>query len=315
MKKIISLTFITTIIVVVSCKKHESSSTNSTPPPPTDNYASISAFFSQNAPAMQTYTVNATTGGNFTSPQGTAVTIPANAFVTQAGAPVTGVVTIQFKDIYKKSDMLLANMATMMSYSYPLKSGGEFYIKAISNNAAVTLASGQKISVSQPASLTGGLDPLMQPFVAKDTVTHPWVYSAWDSVSIFTQNYIFKLYQMNTPVDSGSWSNSDNSNYFSAYTQTTLKLVANDSAYVYDTFVFLLFKNLSSMVHVYNNYETFSYNYAPQGLQCTMVAVGIKGGKLYSSFIPITISANQTVNFSLSLTTTSTFTTQLQALN
>ena len=73
---------------------------------------------------------------------------------------------------------------------------------------------------------------------------------------------------------------------------------------------------IASMVHVYNvGYENFRYYYAPQGLQCTVVAIGVKGGKLYSAFVPITIGTNQTVPFTLSPTTTSTFTTQLQTLN
>ncbi|HEX7412679.1 MAG TPA: hypothetical protein VF411_01445 [Bacteroidia bacterium] len=326
MKTSKSLILLIAIVAVVSCKKDTKSSTTTTPPPtPTDNYSSVNAFFSKNGVAMQSYTINGTTGGSFTSPQGTTVTIPANAFLTQASVPVTGNVIIQFKDIYKKSDMLLSNMPTMTYYGNPLKSGGEFFIKAIQNNAALILASGKKITVSQPISLTGGVrDTLQKAFIGKDTTGNcstgctvfAWVPStAADSVQAF-QNYIFSLYQMNSPADSGSWCNSDNSSYFAAYPQTTLTLLAKDSVSTYGTYVFLLFKNLASMVHVYNYmYEDFPYYYAPQGLQCTMVAVGVKSGTLYSSFVPITIGANQTYTFSLSATTTSTFTTQLQTLN
>jgi hypothetical protein len=46
-----------------------------------------------------------------------------------------------------------------------------------------------------------------------------------------------------------------------------------------------------------------------------MVAVAVKDGNVYSSFVPITISAAQTVNFTLSPTTTSDFTTAVKALN
>src|ERR1039458_2994117 len=122
MKTSKSLILIIAIVAVVSCKKDTKSSTTTTPPPPAaDNYSSVNAFFSKNGVAMQTCTVNGTTGGSFTSSQGTTVTIPANAFLTQASVPVTGNVTIQFKDIYKKSDMLLSNMPTMGYYGNPLK--------------------------------------------------------------------------------------------------------------------------------------------------------------------------------------------------
>ena len=89
-------------------------------------------FFEKNGVQMQTHTIDATAGGTFTSPQGTVVTIPANAFVTGGGAPITGNVNIEFKDIYKKSDMLLSNMSTQTATG-PLKSAGEFFIKEIND--------------------------------------------------------------------------------------------------------------------------------------------------------------------------------------
>ena len=70
------------------------------------------------------------------------------------------------------------------------------------------------------------------------------------------------------------------------------------------------------MVHVYNSgYENFKYNYAPQGVQCTVVAVGFKGNTLYASYTPITIGTNQTVLFTLSPTTTSAFVAQIRTLD
>ena len=77
-----------------------------------------------------------------------------------------------------------------------------------------------------------------------------------------------------------------------------------------------MFTNVNSLVHVYNGGGSdFPYNYAPIGLQCTIMAIGAKDEKLYSSFTPITISAGQTVNFTLSETTDAAFKTQLNALN
>ncbi len=313
------LILIFSILGIISCKKdpsmplHDSSTTVIS-----ENYSSINDFFSKNSVAMQTYNIDGSLGGSFISPQGTTVSVPANAFITQTGSPVTGNVTIQFKDIYAKSDMLLSDMPTTTYWGIPLKSGGEFFIKATSNNSAIILASGKKINVIQPAALTGGLDTLnqQQAFNANDTIPRNWIQNYNDSVHTTAEDYIFSLYQFNSPADSGSWCNSDNASYFSKYTQTILKLIPNDNVNVYYTQVFLVFKKISSMVHVYYDYtSSFPYNYAPVGLQCTIVAVGVKNGTLYSSFVPITISANQTINFTLSATTTSAFISQLKALN
>jgi hypothetical protein len=326
MKTTNKLFLIAIIVVIISCKKDTKNTTTAPPNSNTDNYPSVQAFFSTNNIAIQTYTIDASTGGSFTSLQGTTVTIPPNAFLTKLNVPVTGNVTIQFKDIYKKSDMFLESMPTVMFGGAPLISGGEFFIKAVQNNAALILASGQRIDVSQPSSLTGGVNAAIpqKAFVGIDssncsaicTTSIFWVPTTADSVKAFSQNYIFSLYQFRFPEDSGSWCNSDNSTFFASYPQTTLTLAAQDSVNTYGTEVFLFFKNQTSMVHVYNNwYGKFSYSYAPQGLQCTAVAVGIKGGKLYSSFTPITIGANQTVPFALSATTTSTFIAQLKTLD
>ncbi len=266
---------------------------------------------------MQTYTISGTAGGQFLTPQGTTVVIPPNAFVDQNNNPVTGSVTIQFKDIYKKSDMLLSNKPTQMQFGAPLKSAGEFFVKATVNNAPVFLGTGKKITVKQPL-VTGPADTAMVPFVlAPDSfnLNAAWQQNPFDSLYVTASQYVFSLYQFSYPADSGTWSNSDNSTFFSAYTQTALTLHANDNPVDYSTDVFLVFKTVNSMVHVYRSGNDYPYLYAPVGLQCTMVAVGIKGSKLYAAFVPVTIGNNQTVNFSLTQITTADFKNQLKALN
>lgn len=312
------ITTVGTILIVsfISCTKNHFSIT--------DNYSSINDFFEKNSVPVSTYNIDARSGGSFTTAQGTTVTIPANAFITESNTTVTGNVIIQFKDIYQKSDMLLSNMPTETYYGYPLKSGGEFFIKATSNNSAVDLDSGKEITVTQPANLTGGLDTVNKqtPFVlVNDSLGKGWAPAPTDSIFISssfasTSAYVFGLYQFSTPVDSGTWCNSDNMSYFSAYTMTNLILLPNDSVNEYSTTVFLLFRNLNSMVHVYyDQYSGFPYYYAPQGLPCTLVALGVKNGTLYSSFVPITITANETVSFTLSKTNTNEFDNKLKSLD
>ncbi len=302
--------------VVMGCHKDSTQPTTTTTKTTanTDNYTSMANFFATNGVAMQTYTVTGSAGGSFTTPQGTQVTIPANAFDNNLWQTVTGTVTINFRDIYQKSDMLLSNIPTNMNTGAPLKSGGEFFIKATSGGTAVNLVN--VITVKQPlnsAPLDSGMSAFFKP--VNDTIG--WGVNDSDGYSIPTiANYVFSLYTFNEPVDSGTWCNSDNPSYFSAYPQTVLTLKESDNPANYDTYVFLVFKSINAMVHVYNGSgDAFPYNYAPVGLQCTVVAVGIKGGAVYSSFTPITISANQTVNFSMTATTTADFKSQLAALN
>jgi len=309
------------LMIVASCKKEDHPSDN-TAGPVADNYSSMADFYAMNGVSLQHYTVDAASGGNFTTPNGTVITVPANAFSTLAGGNVAGNVTIEFKDIYKKSDMLLSDKPTITALGGLLKSAGEFFIKAVQDNEPLRLGAGKKIDVVQPA--IGGVanDTAMAPFVANPD-TMAFGNFAWqpavvfDSVNLNATSYVFSLYAFTSPEDTGTWCNSDNSSYFNAFSQTVFTLHATYDPDTFYTDVFLVFANENSMVHVYRNSGTpdFSYFYAPQGLSCTVVAVAVKEGKLYSSFTPITIGSNQTVDFSVSVTTTDAFKAALSSLN
>lgn len=294
-------------------------------PPSGTNYSSMQSFWSHNEIPTQTYAINGTTGGTFTTPQGTQVTIPANAFVTQSYTPVSGIVQIEFKDLYKKSDMLFANVATTDFTGAPLKSGGEFFIRATFNDSAILIAPGKEITVRQPAALTGGADFIneMTPFIGQpdSAGVNEWVAAPVDTggatVVTTATDYIYTLYSFSTPVDSGTWCNSDNSSFFDGYTQTTFTIAIPDVDLCNSSQVFLVFTDVSSMIHVYSSYfdNSFPYDYAPLGLHCTIVAVGLKNHVLHSAFVPVTIGSNQTVELTLQETTEATFKSSLEALN
>lgn len=312
MKTIITLATVITIITIVSCKKEKH------PGPESGTYSSLNNFYVQNGVPLQTYNINGTTGGTFTSPQGTVVIIPPNAFITQAGAPVPGNVIVEFKDIYKKSDMLLSDKTTNMYWGRALKSGGEFFIKAISGGSPVLLASGKKITANQPASLTGDVDTTMGAYVLlQDSAAGlgNWYGSQYNNVVSTAYSYVYSLFQFSQPDSSGTWSNTDSPYPFASYVPNVLTLHPIDDPKIFSMDVFLVFSNITTVVHVYRYGFDFPDYYAPVGMQCTAVVIGLKDGKLYSSFVPITISANQTVNFSLSETSTKEFRAKLQTLN
>jgi hypothetical protein len=314
MRNILKLTAIIAMVIIASCKKEKVDETS--PGTTSASYSSVKDFLSRNKAKNQIFTVNGATGGSFTSSQGTVVFVPANAFVTNQGIPVTGTVQIEFKDIYKKSEMLLSDVPTQTAAGKMLKSGGEFFINASFNNQDVVLNSGKKITVTQPVQ-DGVIDQGMIPFAGLgDSLGFAWDPNPNDTIVQSLTGYVYSMYNFGFS-EGETWCNSDNEAYFNSYSQTQLSLNPNDSPIAFHTEVFLVFSNINSMIHVYENYTTFNfpYNYAPIGLQCTVVALGVKDGKLYSSFTPITISPNQTVNFTLTETTDVAFKAQLNALN
>ena len=309
------LVTISTVAVLVACKKDNPKEPDlvDLPSPAAESYASLSDFYKKNGVQMQTFRFDAAVGGSFVTPQNTTISIPGNAF-----NQVSGEVTLEFKDIYKKSDMLLSNMTTDMANGKPLKSGGEFYIKASQNGSALTIAPGNKIFILQP--IDGAVDEDMRAFVAvnqnADSNQIAWAGAKSDSVKPLLQMYVYSLYQFASPASNGSWCNSDNSQYFAAYTQTALNINLNQKGYGAD--IFLCFKDVNSMVHVYPANTTgddFMYAYAPVGLSATVVTIAEKEGKIYASFTPITIGTNQTINVDLKETTTEDFKAKLKALD
>jgi len=318
MKASLKLLFIAVAIAIaiISCTYVETTSLGN------ENFTTAEEFYSQNGVPVQTYSINGITGGSFTSPQGTFVSIPANAFLTLTNLPVTGSVIIQFKDIFKKSDMLLSNMPTIDMQGAPLKSGGEFFIKAMSDNSPVYLRDGKKITLTVPAGLTGGADTankqqaytlvLPQDSGLKNS---RWSPSYEDSVSNVVQNYVYSFYRFSPPLAIGSWVNCDNNTYFGKYPKTILTLKPTDVISNYNPQMYLIFTSVSCAVAIYNSENAFRCDYAPIGLKCTLVAYSINNKTLYSTFVPITITANQTVNFTLQKTTTTEFKALLDALN
>jgi hypothetical protein len=297
-----------------ACKKEETPPAEEeqvpSPAPQTDNYTSLQDFYLKNGVPKQTFTINAAAGGSFITPQATTVNIPPNAF---SGA--TSIVTIEFRDIYKKSDMLLTDVGTGMIGGPPLKSAGEFFIKAVgSKNEPLLLAAGSKIEIQQP--LVEPVDKAMLAFGRlRDSSANVsgWYQDPGYQLLSNATSYVFSLYQFAAPAANGTWCNSDNPQYFSAFSQTTLTIHPQQADFTND--VFLVFKNVNSMIHVYKSGTDFPYDYAPIGQECTVVVLSVKNGKLYSAFLPINISANQTVNVSVTETTTEAFKSKLGSLN
>ncbi len=277
--KMLALTL--SIFFTVSCDKENGD------PTPTQSllYSSTDQFLSSNAGALQSFVIDAVSGGSFTTPQGTEVIVPANAFISQSGNPVVGSVMIKFKDVYKKSDMLFNKLSTNMLMGGPIKSAGMFYIKATQGSEAVLIAAGKKIEVNQP--LNGlVLDTAMVALVlAEDSMGGGWippVISPSNQVGFTATSYVYSFYQFSSPLDSGSWCNSDNPGFFAGSQNATLTFRPINNSVLFGTDVFLIFNDINAMVHVYKQGNVFKYDYAPQGSQCTMVAVGVKDGILYS---------------------------------
>src|SRR4051812_33662837 len=104
---------------------------------------------------------------------------------------------------------------------------GEFFIRAKSNNTPVKIVPQQKIQVNRPFNnqVDSGLG--MVPFLIEQDSADWRMDSANASLEISASSYVFSLYEFLSPLDSGTWCNSDDPYYFSRYTITGLTIHAN----------------------------------------------------------------------------------------
>lgn len=296
-------------MIIVSCSKE---SINPLALPVTSKYSTVEDFLTANEVKSQSFIFEGSTGGVFAAEQGTEIFIPAYSFVTESGFPIAGNVTLEFKEIYKKSDMILSAKPTIQWDGRPLKSEGEFFLKATYNGDAVQIAPGASVVVV-PNTFGLPSDPNMEAFTAQ---MNPFSWSPATTASVVdsVSNQLF-IGQLLNPLDSGTWYNCDDVTLFDAYQQTKLSLNQHDAPYLYGTQVFLVFDEINTVLELDNAGNDFKFDFAPVGLSCMAVALGVKDGILYSSIVPITIAPNQTKTFTMNPVSEEMLTAQLQLLD
>jgi hypothetical protein len=294
----------------ITCKKDKLTENNPTHPVG-DSYINTQDFLNQNAVKPQFFTFDNAVGGTFTSSKGSQIIITPNTF-TAGGSIVTGNVTLEFKDIYHKSDMILSQMPTTLTNGGLLESGGMFYIKVMQGSQILSLLPGNAISINLPIDSNSVPVSSMAPYIFSDTSgINGWTQSYADSLYNNVYYYTYMLYNLY----SGSWYNCDSPGPFAGFTQTLLTLHQTDTSSLYGTQVFLVFPGYNTMISLYSNNNDFICYSAPVGLNCIMLAIRVKNSKLYYSKQDFIITQNSTVNFSMTQTTKTALINLLNTLN
>lgn len=200
---------IAAIALIYSCAKE---SLENTFPANNSSNGSLANFIAQNAPPMQQFTVDASTGGIINGISGAVVMISPNSFLFQNNQPVSGNVTISVQEVYSKQAVIFSGASTTAN-GLPLVSGGEIFISAFQASQELILANANSITVQIPA---GNNPQPMQEFTAQDfnsgndfaLVSGPTgqVAVIMDSTAAFGYaNYQFQLNSLN-------WTNCDQYN-------------------------------------------------------------------------------------------------------
>lgn len=276
-----------------------------------DEQTSLDDFYAGNRSSVQSFSVSNTSGGVVTTANNVKIYLPSNGFVTESGAPVSGGVDIQVKEILTPQEMIFNNMVTM-SGGLPLESGGEFQVKVTKNGQRLKLAAGNFLRIQLPAR--SGVDMNnMQVFNgsvnAKGEVdwalnTDPGNFVVRDS-SLFSGSSLF--------CDSVNWINCDKfinepTVEFSVY---PVNVPSNDS-----TNVFVHLTGRNSVVKM-NWTQGLSYFRSDKllAVPSTIIGISVKDGRLYASIIPVTVQNGQSVTMNFSAYTEAQLKAQLGQLH
>ena len=109
----------------------------------------------------QTFTINTTVPGTFTTAGRAIFRFPTEGYYFEAdGGTVSGDIVVYVKEIYRKGDMIRENAVTVTTDNRLLGSGGMFQLEMQQNGQQVLLRDDQKIEIDIPSQNTGYQEPL-----------------------------------------------------------------------------------------------------------------------------------------------------------
>lgn len=325
MKKFITSTLLVaaTVISISSCKKEASTTINPNSSAGVDGQT-MATFRKNHGPQAESFTVDASAGAVVTSSKGIKYTIPAGAFVTSAGAAVTGNVTFSVKEINTAADMLLSDRPTLTRDGRMMVSYGEIFVQAVQNNNSLVLKRDSGVKVQIPAKPNGQEIPLWDGDSTTSVSLSGYDYLntavtisiqtpvrrgiVWDQISAGYAFFNGSNGTLDFKLDSlAQWRNCDAILPTSGTKTTVLGYfnshynpeTAQDYSGDQPTMLFFKPHNQNTLIKLYDiilnatgSYQGFvSYQASmPIGMQGTFLAMSTQNGKFYADMKDVTIA-------------------------
>jgi len=307
-----SALFIILIALGVACKKENSDIK-------TNTVNSASEFTAKFGAQKQRKEINASALPQTVSfLDGTKITFPVGS-LTKGGVAVTGTVTVEVYEVLKRSAVILTGSNTNHSSGAPLVSDGFIFVDVKANGVSVDHNLAVPIKIAIPAKRDGatqlwlGVDQNNQPLVAGAAAQMAWAAPrnangvGMKEVGASQAAFTFDFGNL-------GWVNCDTF-YNNANPKTTIRVevlnnpgsMASFHAYSGETFVYFCAKGANVVAQLYtpdgaNKVKSYD-NSMPIGSEGRMFSFSIKDGKYYYAAVETTLTANQTINLTLTETT------------
>jgi len=319
---------ITTIIFASSCKKNNDEFTPEEDPIVNQqtNTPNIQAMFNNMATPLETHTAEMSTYNTFICSNGTSVTIYPNAFLTQSGNAVTGIVNIEVKDVLNKKDMILNN-AIPVSNGQLLVSGGEVYLNATQNGQKLKINPSSAVYLKVPIYDTPSNQMLEFYASGPSNLSNSslnWATSNTATTTIeVTQDSIAtgpSLSYYSFQVDSLNWTNCD---YFRNPGVNNTTCTVNLTGFFTNSnaAVFISMNGVNALARLHDTFTTVSQSFSsyvnslPEGLAYTIIAISFDGTNYYYASQTVTMTTDMVINMpALTQTTKSQIESNLSTL-
>lgn len=266
----------------------------------------LDAFIEANIEEQtQTFTLDATTGGNIKGSQGTVLQFYSNAFQTTGGDDVTGMVDIELIEVYSRTDMLLTKKPTTGKLDNGdhamLISGGEFYVNATQNGNQLKAVAGYYIIA--PTENTGGAQEDMKVFTGVEECIDSICNNVWveekdqgmevgqfqDAGGVFEGYFCYQTQFGWTNID--KW-------YSDPRPKTTIFVDAPEGFDNTNCVIFLSYDDEPTALARFDTYDQetglFSEHYGliPVGLKVHFILVSIADGEIHYAIQGAEITEN-----------------------
>jgi len=290
------------IITISSCKKDKTNPSEEGPTTSTLNKSNAIALINNLSTPLETYTLDVANFDTYYCANGTIIDIYPDAFLTQAGTIVTGVVTIEVKDILSKKDMILNN-AIPISNGQLLVSGGEVYFNATQGGQKLKLNPASSVNIKVPADISTSYQ--MLEFYSQGPANLSNSNLNWTTTAITTNTIAVDsssghlYYDFN--LDEIAWSNCD---YFYSFpgAKTTCTVSLSGNFNNTNTLVFISMNAVNAMVSLNSSNTSNSQNFIsysnsmPEGKNYTVVAISFDGTNYYYGSQSVTMTTNVVIN-------------------
>ena len=307
-------------VALTSCSKEDN---NTNTPPSSAQFGAIRQAALDNI--AQHFTMTAEDGiTTFISNKGVAITINGNCLLKN-GLPVTGIVDIDFVELFDKGSMLVTNKPTMgvlpNGDKNLLISGGEFLLEAHQNGIALTTTC--PIAALIPTNLTGVVDNTMTLWTGNndDPENLAWNPMAAGTTGVEGGTIGFEQNSYNITFGNFGWTNVDRF-HSDPRPKTTLLSSVPTGYNNTNSAVYLSYDgegtNALAKLDTYNpTTKKFSEHYGqiPIGLECHVIFATEDNGQWRYAIKAVTVAVGDDYVFTIGETTVGTEAQMVAAIN